>query len=191
MRSVVVVAVVVVAVASVSFMLHSGAGAASHKWATCVCHSHEVLRCWSSAGTRLAEAVSGRGVCGCAPIFPEGISFRPEECRPQGYKIQIAISLTASEYIALTTALREVIPLMEFVRELKAQGFGCQATNFKAHCRTFEGNSGAIRIATVHKTRPRTKHINTAFYHCRSYVNSSDTTLQHADIFTKPQSRLH
>jgi hypothetical protein len=105
---------------------------------------------------------------------------------------QIALSSTEAEYLALSTALREVIPLMELVKEMKSHGFGCQATQPKVHCRTFEDNTGAIEIATVHKTRPRTKHINVAYHHFRSYVTSGDisvhdidTTPQRADIFTK------
>ena len=106
---------------------------------------------------------------------------------------QIALSSTESEYLALSTALRDVIPLMGLVREMKAHGFDCQATHPKVHCRTFEDNSGAIQIATVHKSRPRTKHINVAYHHFRSFINSGDisvhdidTTMQRADIFTKP-----
>jgi hypothetical protein len=106
---------------------------------------------------------------------------------------QIALSSTECEYVSLSTALREVIPLMTLVREMKEQGFDMQATRPKIHCRAFEDNSGAIEIATVHKTRPRTKHINVAYHHFRSYVNSGDitvhdidTSLQRADMFTKP-----
>jgi hypothetical protein len=41
-----------------------------HKWAVYICHSHAVLCCLSSAGARLVEGVSGRGVCGCTSVFP-------------------------------------------------------------------------------------------------------------------------
>jgi hypothetical protein len=41
----------------------------------------------SSAGATLVEAVSGRGVCGCTPIFPEDMALRSEECNKVGSTI--------------------------------------------------------------------------------------------------------
>jgi hypothetical protein len=53
-------------------------------WLACVGYLRMPLSCGlcclSSAGARLVEAVSGRGVCGCTPIFPAGMTLRPEEC---------------------------------------------------------------------------------------------------------------
>jgi hypothetical protein len=106
---------------------------------------------------------------------------------------QVALSTTESEYIALSTALREVIPLMELIQEMKAQGFGFKNSKPTVHCKVFEDNSGAVEIATVHKYRPRTKHINTQYHHFRSYVldrritiKTISTTEQWADMLTKP-----
>jgi hypothetical protein len=105
----------------------------------------------------------------------------------------IALSTTEAEYIALSTALREVIPLMELIEEMKAQGFGFKTSKPTVHCKVFEDNSGAIEIATVHKFRPRTKHINTQYHHFRSYViqgriiiKAISTEEQRADMLTKP-----
>ena len=77
-----------------------------------------------------------------------------------------------AEYNSLSTALREVIPLMNIVKELKAHGFPMDAVQPTIHCRAFEDNSGALTMATVHKMRPRTKHLNVQLHHFRSYVNS-------------------
>jgi hypothetical protein len=41
-----------------------------HEWAMCVGHCHFELCCLSTAGARLVEGVSGRGVCGCTSVFP-------------------------------------------------------------------------------------------------------------------------
>ena len=47
-------------------------------------------------------------------------------------------------------------------------------------------------MATTHKFRPRTKHMNNRLHHFRSYVphllsiHKIDTKDQQADIFTKP-----
>ena len=108
---------------------------------------------------------------------------------------QVALSTTEAEYIALSTALREVIPIMELLKEMKAFGFDCKATVPNVHCTTYEDNSGCLILATEHKLRPRTKHINTQYHHFREYVNSGEITvvdihtdLQRADMLTKPST---
>jgi hypothetical protein len=90
---------------------------------------------------------------------------------------QIALSTTESEYIALSTALREVIPLMELIKELKAAGFEFGATTPTLHCKVFEDNSACLEISNIHKMRPRTKHINVQYHHFRSYVNSGEISI--------------
>jgi hypothetical protein len=61
----------------------------------------------------------------------------------------IALSLTESEYVALSLALRDVIPLMGLVKEMQAFGFDCHATTAPTvYCRAFEDNSGALEMAT-------------------------------------------
>jgi hypothetical protein len=64
------------------------------------------------------------------------------------------------------------------------------------HCHVFEDNSGALIMATEHKTRPRTKHLNVKYHHFRDHVtrkeiliHAIDTQLQCADILTKPLNR--
>jgi hypothetical protein len=61
------------------------------------------------------------------------------------------------------------------------------------HCKIFEDNSGAIKMAKVPEMRPRTKHINIKYHHFHQYVQSGlllihavSTGDQIADIFTKP-----
>ena len=82
---------------------------------------------------------------------------------------------------------------MELLKELKGKGFDVLDHKVKFHCRVFEDNSGAIEMAVVHKWRPRTKHLATKLHHFRSYVSSGeisvhkiDTSLQPADVLTKP-----
>ena len=105
---------------------------------------------------------------------------------------EIALSSTESEYTGLSYALREAIPIMELLKEIKKTGV--KVTN-KAdiHCKVFEDNSGALEMAKIHKYRPRTKHLNVKLHHFRSYVESKavsihpiDTKEQLADYLTKP-----
>ena len=64
---------------------------------------------------------------------------------------EIALSSTESKYIGLSHALREVIPLMQLLNEMKQYGFPVKMTKPKIHCKVFEDNSGALEMAKVHK----------------------------------------
>lgn len=108
---------------------------------------------------------------------------------------EIALSSTESEYIGISYALREVIPLMELLREMKKLKFPILSEVPKIHCKLFEDNSGALEMAKTHKYRPRTKHLNVKLHHFRDYVERKeisihkiDTLEQLADYLTKPVS---
>ena len=64
-------------------------------------------------------------------------------------KIQMitALSTTEAEYIALSTSLREVIPLMGMLKEATEQGVQIDNLPPKIHCTVFEDNSGALELA--------------------------------------------
>ena len=78
---------------------------------------------------------------------------------------EIALSSTESEYSGLSYALRKAIPLMALLEEFKEHGSPVDKTKASVHCKVFEDNSGAIEIATNHKWRPRTKHLNCRLHH--------------------------
>ena len=106
---------------------------------------------------------------------------------------QIALSSCEAEYIALSQSLRDAIPVMRLLQELKDKGFAAEYTKPKVHCKVFEDNTGALALAMVPKMRPRTKHINLVYHHFRQAVRegmievvSVGTKDQIADVFTKP-----
>ena len=106
---------------------------------------------------------------------------------------EVTLSTTEAEYVALSTALKQTIWLMNIVREMKEHGFDVKGTHPKIHCKAFEDNSGALTIANVPKARPRTKHINVKYHFFRQFVTSGDisihkidTEAQCADMLTKP-----
>ena len=110
-------------------------------------------------------------------------------------KLQTCISLstTEAEYVALSQSLRDTIPIMNLLEELKDQGF--KPANIKpvVHCKAFEDNTGALELSLVPKMRPRTKHINNVYHHFRKFVRDKlisvtkiGTEDQVADMFTKP-----
>ena len=55
---------------------------------------------------------------------------------------------------SISVALREVIYLQQMIREMRRQGIEFEETQPKAHCKTFEDNSGAFEMANIHKLRP-------------------------------------
>ena len=104
-----------------------------------------------------------------------------------------ALSTTEAEYIALSTSLREVIPLMGMLKEASDQGIKIDNLPPKIHCTVFEDNSSALELARMPKIHPRMKHINQSYHHLREYVERQEiqihampTEEQLADILTKP-----
>ena len=110
-------------------------------------------------------------------------------------KIQslVSLSTTEAEYISLSQSLRETIPIMNMLDEVrKYKLFKC-VRKAQVKCTVFEDNTGALELAMVPKIRPRTKHINNKYHHFRSAVRTGrigveyvPTKEQLADIFTKP-----
>jgi hypothetical protein len=105
---------------------------------------------------------------------------------------EIALSTTESEYTGLSYALREAIPIIRLLDEMKEEGFPITSTEAKIHCKVFEDNSGALEIARNPKYRPRTKHLNCRLHHFRSWVESKRISIhkiaskdQLADYLTK------
>ena len=104
---------------------------------------------------------------------------------------EIALSTTEAEYIALSQAMRDVIPFMNVLSELQSF-YSTKTSEPKILCRLFEDNNGALTMAKEEKYRPRTKHIALKYHHFRSFVRDKkiailpiDTKEQIADQFTK------
>ena len=105
---------------------------------------------------------------------------------------EIALSTTEAEYIALSTATRELIPLRLTILEV-SQTLGIPCSKLTLKCTLFEDNKGAEELAKVPKYRPRTKHIAIKYHHFREWVKNKTITItrvstedQEGEIFTKP-----
>jgi hypothetical protein len=113
-------------------------------------------------------------------------------CWASKLQSQVALSTTEAEYIAMSMALRDVIPVMNLIDEMKNKGFQVICTQPYVYCKVFEDNSGALELARLPKLRPRTKHINVCYHHFREHVRKGfikifpvDTKNQIADALTK------
>ena len=116
---------------------------------------------------------------------------------------QIALSTMEAEYIALSQAMRDLIPLRETLKEIKEVVFGgdMEETEWSTHSKSFltippstvyEDNSACLKFATMPKMSSRTKHIAVPYhFFCSKVVELEiavvpvDTTQQLADQFTK------
>jgi hypothetical protein len=112
-------------------------------------------------------------------------------CWASKMQTQFALSTAESEFLALSTATRQVKGLMYLMEEIDND---VVKVSYKPviRCRVFEDNSAALEMARIPKMRPRTRHINCAVHHFRNEVANNrfsiepiSTTWQEADIFTK------
>ena len=114
----------------------------------------------------------------------------------------LALSTTEAEYIALSTAMREVIYLLNLIDEMSEQGIKLITNKPLIKCTAFEDNVGAIELAKVPKLRPQTKHLAIQYHHFRTWtmrglngeeprvdVKHISTDFQEADIMTKALAR--
>ena len=107
---------------------------------------------------------------------------------------EIAFSTAKAEYISLSTALRQVIPLMKMMEEIHAV-FPIHISKPDFVCKFHEDNQSCIKMSTGINFSPKTKNIALKYHHLISHVKSGHVVIyyrpteeQLADLFTKPLS---
>ena len=113
--------------------------------------------------------------------------------------MEIALLMAEAEYIAMSIALRETIPIMNLMREVNCV-FALHLPKPKFVVKVHEDNQSCIAMAQSPKFSARTKHIAIKYHHFRQHVESQsipdgsplilyiDTNDHLADILTKPLS---
>ena len=71
---------------------------------------------------------------------------------------EICLSTAESEYVALSQALREVLPTMTFLEEI-AKIVDVNVQTPQISLKVYEDNNACIWMASSNKFSPRTKHI--------------------------------
>ena len=71
---------------------------------------------------------------------------------------QCSLSTAKTEYISLSQALREVVPIINLLEELKSKNIDTVSRALTVFCKVFEDNLGALELAKYPKMTPRTKH---------------------------------
>ena len=110
---------------------------------------------------------------------------------------EIALSTAEAEYIALSSALREVLPLMTMMEEInKVIPLHFDKPDFV--CTVHEDNQSCIKMATGTKFSPRTKHIALKYHHFKSHVKSGRVAIKYkptdeqlADLLTNHFQTKH
>ena len=104
-----------------------------------------------------------------------------------------ALSTTEVEYIALSTRLRESIPLMGMLKEAVDQGVKIDNFPPKIHCMVFEDNSDALELARLPKSTSSNEAyqpIVPSFQRVRRTTGNSYSGYSHGgtigDILMKP-----
>ena len=69
------------------------------------------------------------------------------------------------EYIDLSSAICDVITIMELMDEFNDRGYDLISTKPIVYCKAFEDNSGALEITCLPKMCPGTKVINVIYHH--------------------------
>ena len=102
------------------------------------------------------------------------------------------MSTAEAEYIALSSALREVVPLMTLMEEIH-KIFPLHIMQQEFVCSVREDSQSCIKMDNSTKFTPRTKHIALKYHHFKSFVKSGKikigycrTEEQKADLLTKP-----
>jgi hypothetical protein len=101
------------------------------------------------------------------------------------------LSSMESECIVLSEALRSVIPMMSIIEEMKDGGIKLLSEPPRIHCHVFEDNSGALEMVTVHKFRPRTKHLAVKeWHHFRRHASTGNISIHKIDMLMQPVDTL-
>jgi hypothetical protein len=106
---------------------------------------------------------------------------------------EIALSTLEAEYIALSSAMREFLPMRRLFKEIGEKMNLQLEEKGLLHSTIFEDNNGALGLATSPKMTPRTKHIAVKYHFFKDHIGEEkgirivkvDTEFQKADIFTK------
>ncbi len=72
---------------------------------------------------------------------------------------QVALSTTEAEYIAMSQALRDVIPVMNLLQEMREREFQVICNEPYVYCKVFEDNSGQMWLGKMSMPR-KEKEIN-------------------------------
>ncbi len=99
---------------------------------------------------------------------------------------EIALSTAKAEYIAMSSVLCKMIPIMTLMKELHTI-FPVHINKPNFFCEVHEDNQSTIKMATSDKFTPQTKHIALKYHHFCSYVKNGHMKLTIVQLKIKRQ----
>ena len=114
---------------------------------------------------------------------------------------EVVLSTTEAEYVALSLALRKVIPIVRLIEEMEARKLAVSSGKPEIRIKVYDDNVSAITMAQAPSMQPRTKYLNVKWHWFRSLIqcpnasgsNKGMCTIHHvgsteqtADFLTKP-----
>jgi hypothetical protein len=110
---------------------------------------------------------------------------------------ETSVSTMMAEYVALSTAMRDLLPLKRLVKTVAKVVTGDENVKVTAKSDVFEDNNGALCVATLPRITPQSKFFAVKLHFFREHVRTESnpngeihiqkiaTDQQLADIFTK------
>ena len=106
---------------------------------------------------------------------------------------EIALSTLEAEYIALSSSMRDLVPMRRLLFEIGEKLKLDFVKPAMIHSTIFEDNNGALGLAKAPKLTPRTKHIAVKYHWFKDQIGEEkgfiiekvESRDQKADIFTK------
>jgi hypothetical protein len=102
---------------------------------------------------------------------------------------EIALSTMEAEYVILSTAMKDLLPIISMVRELW-QAVGLQSNVISnLHCKVHEDNTGALVLANLepkHYT-PRSKHYAIKYHWFRQHLADPSNRIKIVKVNTLNQ----
>jgi histone deacetylase 1/2 len=105
---------------------------------------------------------------------------------------EVTLSTLEAEFVALSQAMREIIPMRELVQEVSLALCGDPHIECRTFSKVYEDNNGALTLATIPRMTPRTKHIACKYFFFREKVQKLEIKVikieseeNIADIYTK------
>ena len=129
-----------------------------------------------------------------------GYIFKYNNC-PIIWKSQLQIGICLSseeaEYVAMSQALRQALPLILLLKEFNCifPEESCSTPRF--NCKVFKDNTACISIANSDKFTPRTEHLALMYHWFKEYAKKKMFDIVHistqdqlVDYFTKPLDKV-
>ena len=110
---------------------------------------------------------------------------------------ETSVSTMMAEYVALSSAMRELLPLKRLVKTVAKVVTGSEQVQMNMKSDVFEDNNGALTVATLPRITPQSKFFAVKYHFFKEHVKTDsnpngeidihkiDTTKQLADLMTK------